>query len=108
MLARIIDVPRESRRIIIHVPRPVRDEILSPTIEYMAMRISEGIRHINFELLSPWLIAVDTRIGAALRRSVGRFDLRAMKHAFLKIQSSARIEYETVGGVMRIGRIESA
>src|SRR5439155_3002676 len=103
VLARVIDMSRESRRVVIHVPRPVRDKILTPAIEDMAMRIGERIGDIHLELLSPRLIAIDPGVSATLRRSIGRFDLRAVKHAFLKIQRPARIEHKAVSGVMRDG-----
>ena len=108
MLARVVDVAGKRRRIIIDVARAIGDQILAPAIEHMAVRIGERIGDVDFELLSPRLIAIDARVGAALGRTVGRFDLRAVKHAFLKIQRPARIEHKAVGGVMRVGRIQPA
>ena len=108
VLARVIDMSRESRCVVIHVPRSVRDKILAPAIKHMTMRIGERIGDIHLELLSPRLIAIDAGVSAALRRSIGRFDLRAVKHAFLKIQRPARIEHKAVGRVMSVGRIQPA
>ena len=105
VLLREIEVAGNQRSVIRDRPRSVHDDVLSPAIKGVAVRIGERVRDVDVEFVRPRFIPVNARVGVPSRRPPGRFHLRVMKRPFLKIDCSAGIEHEAVGRVVRVGRV---
>ena len=100
-------MPRKRSGKVIDVARAIGDKILPPAIEHVAVGIGESVRGIHVEFLRPRLIAEDAGVSATLRGQPGRFDLRMVKRALLKIERTARVQHKTVERMMRVGRVKA-
>ena len=61
----------------------VHDEILTPAVENMAVRVGKIIGYVSFEFVRPWLVAINDSL--------------------LEIKRAAGIENEAVGRMMSVG-----
>jgi len=88
--------------------RGIHDEIFTPTVEDMAVRVGKIIGDISFEFLAARFVAINRGIHISHWRTVRRFGLRRVENALLKIERPTRIQDKTVRGVMGIGRSDAA
>ena len=106
MLFRIRKIPCQRKPEIVVSVGGVRNKILPPTIEFVPPGIGEPVTHIAFQAMTPGLVPEHPGILHA-HGPIGRFHLRMMKGALLKIERPARAPYETVDGVVAVLRAET-
>ena len=102
----IRQIPRQRKPEIIVSVGGVRNEILSPPVEFVAPGICEAVAHIALQKMPAGFVPEHAGVLHA-DGSVRRFHLRMMEGAFLKIERPARPPYETVDGVMAVFRAET-
>ena len=108
MLVHPIEPRGEDRAPVGHRSGAVDGDVVSPGAEGMPVRIGECIGGVEAKLASAGLILEDGAVGTAHRRPPRGFPLRVMERAFLKIERAGGIERETIGGVVRVGGVETA
>ena len=107
VLVREFEIAGEERRVIRHRARPIDDDVLTPCIEGMSVRVGEAVGDVDIKLLRSRFVAEDRAILHAARWTPRRFDLCLMERSLLEVDRSARIEDEAVRRVMRVGRVEA-
>src|SRR5260370_434606 len=99
------EVAREEGPVIRIGAGAVVDEILAPVVPDVAVRVGEGGSDVGLELLGARLVAIDGTVGDTHGRAVSRLNLRVVERPFLKVERSAWIEREAVGGEVRVRRV---
>src|SRR4051812_20481835 len=72
------------------------------------MGIGEIVGDIGFKFIGARFKAIDGGVFVADGRAVGGFGLGRMEDSFLEVKSTAGVEHEAIGGMVRIGRSEAA
>ena len=106
MLAGIVDLAAERGSEVSVVAGGVGDDVVAPVVEGAAMRIGEAEGDVGIELSRERLVAIDGAVDVA-HGTGDRLDLRTVENAVAKQNRAARLVDERVGGVVRIGGVET-
>lgn len=106
VLCGVVDVAAERRREVGVVAGGVRDEVVAPVVEHLAVRVGEAVGDVGLQAAGAWIEPEDAGVIVA-ERSPGGLDLGAVEDTVTQVNGAARVETHGVGGVVGVGRVES-
>ena len=96
----------ERERVVVHVARAVRDEVLAPGVEDVPVRVQEPVGEVALNAARARFVAPHAAVAVA-QHAVQRLDLRAVEDALLEVEGAVGPEDEAVGRVVRVGRAQT-
>ncbi len=106
LLVGAVEMTGDQRGVIRLSAGAIGDDLLSPTIDGVPVRVGEAVRHVPFGFERSRVESPDRAVEVA-GGAVGRLHLAAVEHTFAEVEPSA-VQQEAVGRVVRVARREVA